>query len=269
MSTTNTLTDYETNAADFDKFRQPNSNIIQLLNNAFYHNAGAILSIGCGTGRYETELSKHRTVVGLDRSPGMLRHAKTRLKHLVLGDMSRLPFANKTFAGAYFMQSLHHFGANLDISTEARDAARQGVLQEAIRVVHEGAIIIVQRDPSQNQAVWFWKYSPQALEVKMVIQPKVSILVEWFRQLGLTNVEARPIYDPMARGFYNEHSPLDPAFRRSFSDFSYLSDEDVAKGVERLRAAIENGTVVDDIEACKQRFREIGGTVFIVSGEKR
>jgi hypothetical protein len=136
------------------------------------------------------------------------------------------------------------------------------------RVVDQGTIFIIQRDPTQNQAVWFWKYFPKALEVKKIIQPKVNTLVTWFEQIGLRNVAAQAIQDTMIQGFYDPRAPLDPGFRRSFSEFSYLSSNDIQTGIKNLQQAIENGSVMDDIEACKLRFAEIGGTVFLVSGEK-
>jgi hypothetical protein len=207
-------------------------------------------------------------VVGIDKSIGMIDKAKERIPNVSLSDMSALPFARGSFSGAYFMQSLHHMGANLSISTEQRNAARRNVLREAIGVVSRGPIFIVQRDPSQNRAVWFWKYFPKAVETKMIIQPKISILVEWLKSFGLKNVRATPIHDPMICNFYEPEAPLDPGFRRSFSEFSYLSEDERQVGVEKLKRAINDGNVWEDIAKCKLRFTEIGGTVFVVSGEK-
>jgi ubiquinone/menaquinone biosynthesis C-methylase UbiE len=269
MRKTTTLTNYDVNAADFDYFRQPNSRIAERLSNSFALKDGTILSLGCGTGMYEAIFSETRTIVGIDRSGGMINRAKERIENLVQGDMLFLPFTDRSFSGAYFMQSLHHVGANLEISPLERDAARKQALKEVIRVIDYGAtIFIVQRDPSQNQAVWFWKYFPRALEAKLVIQPKIKIIMAWLENLGLQNVTSEPINDPMNRRFYDPSAPLDPGFRRSHSDFSYLSEQDVQDGIERLQTAIANGSVLDDIETCKLRFAEIGGTVFVVSGEK-
>ena len=269
MSQTNTLTDYDSNATDFDQFRQPSPIIAQILDEAFPTDQGPILSIGCGTGQYEAILSKKRRVLGLDRSAGMIAKAKERISEAVFGDMISLPFARRSFAGVCFMQSLHHMGANLYLSAEQRNTARQRVLKEAVEVVKQGPIFIIQRDPSQNRAVWFWKYFPKAVETKMIIQPKIATLVAWLENLGLANVTAKPIHDPMIRGFYKPEAPLDPRFRRSFSEFSYLSNDEMQAGVNKLKRAIQDGRVKDDITNCKLRFTEIGGTVFVVSGEKR
>jgi len=265
---THTLTDYNTNAADFDSFRQPSPVIAQKLETALSKDGGLILSIGCGTGQYEAILSRNKRMVGIDKSEGMLRKAKERIENVVLADMTALPFRKGSFSGAYFVQSLHHVGANLSIENKQRSTARITALKEAKRVVSRGAILLVQRDPTQNQAVWFWKYFPKALETKMIIQPKISMIKEWLENLDLKNVAAVPIHDPMIQGFYEPEAPLKDGFRRSFSEFSYLSPSEMQEGVEKLKQAIQDGSVKEDIARCKFRFTEIGGTVFVVSGEK-
>ena len=268
MTKTTTLTDYDRNASHYDQFRRPSPIIQEHLCRHFSGSQGPILSIGCGTGRMEKALSNYFNILGLDRSIGMLTQARKRLALLSQGDMNALPFRNATFSGLYFMQSLHHVGANLDITPEMRNQARKYVLMEAYRVLHRGSIVIIQRDPIQNKAVWFWKYFPQALGTKLKIQPEVSFLTQWLQELGLSKVTAIPIDDPMANRFFDPSSPLDPGFRRSFSEFSYLSDEDVLQGENKLRQAIRNGTVANEIDRCKDEFKTIGGTVFLISGKK-
>lgn len=262
------MTNYDQNATQYDLYRRPSPIIQQELRKLFTGSKGPILSIGCGTGRMEHGLSKHHFVIGLDRSLGMLTQARNRIEYLIQGDMVALPFRNGAFGGLYFMQSFHHVGANLKITSEMRDKIRKRVLKEAFRVLHHGSIVIIQRDPIQNQAVWFWKYFPQALETKMKIQPKVAELAHWLQDLGLSNVNAIPIDDPMSLDFYEPASPLDPKFRRSFSEFSYITEEETMRGIARLRNAIEDGSVHDVIAQCKGDFRKIGGTVFMISIEK-
>ena len=70
-----------------------------------------ILDVGCGTGRHLLPLSElGYQVVGLDRSPGMLRVAAKRARSnetrvdLVLGDMRNLPFG-PSMTGAVCLES--------------------------------------------------------------------------------------------------------------------------------------------------------------------
>jgi SAM-dependent methyltransferase len=268
MVYTKTLTNYDVNADDFDNFRQPNAIIKQKLIDAFSLRGGPILSVGCGTGKYEGMLSEKFEIVGIDRSKAMIHKAMGRMSNAVVGDMTSLPFVKNSFLGAYFMQSLHHVGANLKIGVDQRNDSRINVLRQTLDLISHGPIFIIQRDPTQNQAVWFWKYFPRALEIKLVIQPKVEMLVDWLERFGVKNVKAEPVFDSMSPSFFDPQAPLDPKFRRSFSDFSYLTKDEIRIGVRDLLRANRDGSVMDVIAASKLRFSEIGGTVFFVSGEK-
>ena len=58
-----------------------------------------VLDLGCGTGEY-AELAREYTksVVGIDRSRVMVRHAKTKGGEYVLGDASAIPLQDKSVA---------------------------------------------------------------------------------------------------------------------------------------------------------------------------
>ena len=67
---------------------------------------GAILELGCGTGRVALPLARHGArVVGIDRSASMLSRANARVKRtrvgsrvkLIRGDIRHLPFPDKSF----------------------------------------------------------------------------------------------------------------------------------------------------------------------------
>ena len=268
MTKIKTLTDYDSFANDFDQMRKPSPLLIEELKKSFEF-GGKILSIGCGTGQYESLLSLTHNIIGLDKSMGMLKIAKERLSKCIMGNMIDLPFNNSEFNGVYFMQSFHHIGANFDISNDERISARKSVLKEALRVLKKGYLVIIQRDPSQNQAVWFWKYFPKALEKKLIIQPPIKNLINWLNEFELSNVMATPINDPMIKGFFDAEAPLNPQFRKSFSEFSYLSNNEMEEGVKLLKESIGDGSVWDEIDKCKKKFARIGGTVFFVSGVKK
>jgi SAM-dependent methyltransferase len=266
-----TLTDYDSNAGSFDRMRRPGQETLAGLKKVLAPAAerGQLLSIGCGTGQYEGELfDAGFPLTGLDRSEGMLALAKGRIGRCVRGDMATLPFRDGAFSGVFFIQSLHHMGASFALNPEARSDARKGVLREAMRVLSSGPVAIVQRDPSQNRAVWFWRYFPRALEGKMIIQPPVSQVAGWLDELGFRKISAKPLNDAMIRGFYEPEAPLDPHFRRSFSEFTYLSREEMDQGCRELDKAIASGVVMEQIEECRRRFRELGGTLFLISAEK-
>ncbi len=100
---------------------------------------GALLDVGTGTGRMaELFAARSAHVTGLDKSPEMLRLARTRLQglpagsiDLVQGDFLALPFADAVFDTVLFHQVLHY----------AQDPA--AVLAEAARVARPGARLAV------------------------------------------------------------------------------------------------------------------------------
>ncbi|MEQ1496681.1 MAG: metalloregulator ArsR/SmtB family transcription factor [Novosphingobium sp.] len=79
-------------------------------------NLGVLLDIGTGTGRIAQLLAPRAAqVTGFDKSPEMLRLARTRLQDLpagtldlVQGDFTRLPFPSTTFDTVVFHQVLHY-----------------------------------------------------------------------------------------------------------------------------------------------------------------
>jgi ubiquinone/menaquinone biosynthesis C-methylase UbiE/DNA-binding transcriptional ArsR family regulator len=77
---------------------------------------GAVLDIGTGTGRIAELLEPSaERITGLDKSPEMLRFARSRLQRLpagrvelVQGDFVALPFPRETFDTVVFHQVLHY-----------------------------------------------------------------------------------------------------------------------------------------------------------------
>lgn len=125
-------------AAEWDQLRglhSPDEPIEAALNAALGPaSLGALLDIGTGTGRIAELLSPRATrVAGLDKSPEMLRLARTRLQHLpaqslelVRGDFAALPFADASFDTVVFHQVLHYAQEPAPALAEAARVCRAG-----------------------------------------------------------------------------------------------------------------------------------------------
>jgi len=99
------------------------------------HVPGAdVLEIGCGTGLVAARLRRlgARRVVGVDLSPGMLRHAAERGVPSVLGRGTALPFADACFDVVCSFKVLAHV------------PRWELVLGEAARVVRPGGLVAVE-----------------------------------------------------------------------------------------------------------------------------
>ena len=100
---------------------------------------GRLLDVGTGTGRIAELFAQAAShITALDKSPEMLRLARTRLQHLpaghvslVQGDFAQLPFAEGSFDTVLFHQVLHYA------------LAPQAVLAEAARVTAPGGRIVI------------------------------------------------------------------------------------------------------------------------------
>jgi phosphatidylethanolamine/phosphatidyl-N-methylethanolamine N-methyltransferase len=97
-----------------------------------------VLEIGVGTGLSLSAYPRHSRVLGLDRSPEMLKHARRKVDrlrmrhiHLIEGDALHLPFAPATFD---YVMAFH-------VITVVPDHER--LLAEARRVLRPGGTLVV------------------------------------------------------------------------------------------------------------------------------
>lgn len=124
-------------AEQWDQMRSllsPDGPVEAALEQALGGDLGRMLDVGTGTGRM-AELFAHRArhVTALDKSPDMLRIARSRLQHLpagrvdlVQGDFTALPLGNARVDTILFHQVLHYAQAPEAVLAEAARVARPG-----------------------------------------------------------------------------------------------------------------------------------------------
>ncbi|MEG3626662.1 class I SAM-dependent methyltransferase [Streptomyces poriticola] len=106
-----------------------------------------LLDVGCGTGIVTRRLAAGREglrVTGVDRAPGMARHAAVRLPGaVVLADCRRLPFPGGRFDAVTGVWLLH---------LAADSAEVQRIVGECARVLRPGGVWVttVDKGPSHN-----------------------------------------------------------------------------------------------------------------------
>jgi len=129
-------------AAEWDTLRSlhsPDGPVEAALAGALEGPLGALLDVGTGTGRMAELFAPRATrLAAFDKSPEMLRLARTRLQHLPAGtvdlqqgDFAALPFAGGAFDTVLFHQVLHY----------AQEP--EAVLAEAARVTAPGGRIAI------------------------------------------------------------------------------------------------------------------------------
>lgn len=103
-----------------------------------------LVDVACGTAIVSTRLrAPGRTVVGVDRSAGMLAHARPRLDGgAVRGDAARLPFRAGSADAVTVMWLLHLVD----------DALVEAVVAECARILRPGGVLVTTVD--KNTAVY-------------------------------------------------------------------------------------------------------------------
>lgn len=124
-------------AGEWDEIRSllsPDEPVEAALENLLPASLGQLLDIGTGTGRMaQCFASRAAHVTALDKSPDMLRIARTRLQDLpagkvdlVQGDFAALPFADGAFDTLLMHQVLHYAQAPEVVLAQAARVARPG-----------------------------------------------------------------------------------------------------------------------------------------------
>jgi ubiquinone/menaquinone biosynthesis C-methylase UbiE len=90
-----------------------------------------LLEVGCGTGLILERVARFAaSAKGIDLSPGMLEHARSRGLDVALGSATELPFASESFDVAYSFKVLAHV------------PGLEQALAEMARVVRPGGYIV-------------------------------------------------------------------------------------------------------------------------------
>jgi SAM-dependent methyltransferase len=190
--------------------------------------AGAVLDIGCGTGRHASALATRfsdRRFIGVERDAYTRQRALSGFE-MVKGDWRALPFEDGAFAGAYaFYSSLFCVDSPTDIPSFA----------EAARVISRGGLLCFQTVPLTRLA-----HSPKA-EFRSTL-PDGSTIEE------KSNFDARTGVDSGHRTFYSADG------RKLSADFyiRYFSVEALTEMLEEAGFRIEwvhgdlNGSTLRD-----------------------
>jgi SAM-dependent methyltransferase len=107
-----------------------------------------MLDIGCGLGIQSAELrGSGNTIIGIDVSEGLLRHAAARGVPVAASSVGTLPFPSDSFDAAYAIGILHHL--------ESRPA-QEAAFDEIRRILKPGGLFLIHESNPRNPLFRFY-----------------------------------------------------------------------------------------------------------------
>jgi SAM-dependent methyltransferase len=188
--------------------------------------ARTVVNVGAGTGNYEPP---DREVTAVEPSAVMIAQRPPGAAPVVQASAEELPFEDGSFDAAMAVITLHHWSDWRRGIDELRRVARR--------------LVIFSWDPSFVRRLWITtEYLPFVADEEATF-PSLADQAGAVRATSVTTV---PIPADCQDGFYGAwwrrpEAYLDPEVRAGISVLASRTPEELAPGLERLRADLESG----------------------------
>ncbi len=193
-----------------------------------------VLEVGIGTGRISLPLAAHvNAVYGVDLSRPMMARLREKQRSERIGlaeaDAVRLPFPDKTFDAVLAVHVFHLI------------PAWQAALREVARVLRPGAPMI--RSGGGDHHSWSALWDAWRVAVPGSERSQNVGLAHDKTETFLEDEGWRPLMEPYEHKYVVMQSPqlfLERLEQRAWSSLWRLTDEELARGVAAVRAAIDS-----------------------------
>lgn len=217
---------YDRIGVGYSAVRQPEPRIAARIEAAL-GDARSVLNVGAGSGSYEPA---DRDVTAVEPSQTMIAQRPPGSAPAVEAVAEDLPFEDDSFDAAMAIITVHHWGDMRAGLTEMARVARRRV-------------VVLTFDPAAVDDLWLRDYFPGALDYHAGAMPPIEELTA---TLAGASVEPVPIPRGCADGFFcalwdRPELHLDPDVRRASSVWHRLPEEEVQRGLARLREDLESG----------------------------
>ena len=229
-----------------------------------------VLDAGCGTGSYAAALRPHVGAIdAVDLNPSMLEVARAKLDHppgcpvtLHEAGIEALPFEDARFDAVMVNQVLHHLP---DSPREGRPLLRR-VLGELARMLRPGGAVVVNICSHEQirEGWWYAALVPDAVATMCGRHADTGVLTRLLADAGLEPRGRFVPSDALMRGdaYFDGRGPLDSAWRRGDSLWSDVSEAELARALETVRALDAAGTLGAFVAEHDRRRPIIGQTGF-------
>ena len=183
------------------------------------------LDVGCGTGGFAVAIAEETgaQVVGCDRSPSFLAHARERSAAVewVHGDAESLPFADSSFDRVLMSLLLH----------QLEEPAR--AIEEAFRVLtRPGALVVRTVLPDAAAARIPFRFFPTLAQVQAEQMPALDDVTAWTQAAGFDHVRVHEVL----RNKHLEPEVVEAQLRTEVANrYPFLPAEELEDGLRRMR----------------------------------
>ena len=228
-----------------------------------------LISLGCGTGNYEVELSRHiGKAIGIDIIPEMIKRAKEKSASIpnldfIVGDATNLPIPDESFDAALFAVSLHHMGGH-DIQERA--------LREAYRALRPGGLVVIQTI-SQRQlrdGFWYFDLIPEAAQKLADRYIPLSDLVTRLENIGFKYGGSTVPIDATFQGeaHFDTDGPFKPEWRAGISVWPLATETEMQNALGRLMTMKKDGTFEEYFRQREALRKDLGQMTFVHAVKK-
>lgn len=265
--------DYDEVFKGYDQIRQPYglAELLQIFGQSDVPlREQEVLDGGFGTGTY-IERIRHRVgvIYGVEPSAEGYRQAIQKMDgatnvHLQIGDILQLPFPDEYFDAYMVNQVVHH------LDTEPSVPNLDVFLSEARRVLARAGQLTIntcsqeQMDPDFG-VYWHHRYIQSAARTLQARYVPIEQLVSRLEGAGFVEIMRTIPSGRMyhKRYYYEPAFALEPGFPKGDSAYSFLSPKEIELANARVRAAIEDGSVYDQMKRTAEHAGEIGEAIII------
>ena len=213
---------------DYASYRQPEPRIAAFIEQAL-GDARTVLNLGAGAGSYEPA---GRDVTPVEPSASMRGQRPAHLAQAIDAVAERLPFPDRHFDAAMGTFTIHQWS---DLKAGLGEMRR----------VTRGPVLILTCDPDEVQSFWLNDFAPDVLSTEARRYPSMASIREG---LG-TDIDILPVPIPLqCRDGFNEayygrpEMLLEGGARLSCSAWSFVAPDIAESYVDRLRAALQDGS---------------------------
>ena len=198
-----------------------------------------ILDLGCGTGNYALRLEEETFggVYGLDPSIEMLKVGRLKSRNGQIGWMCGvaefIPSRDGTFDCVFSSQVWHHIQSKLKAA------------EECYRVLKcDSPLIIRTVSHDQWREATICDFFPEILPNEIEVYPSMMEFEEYLGKAGFSNIDIIPYRLEMDAC---REELIEAAEKKLWSMFKYVSEENLKKGIEKLKDLVGQSVRNDEL----------------------